>query len=183
MNKFQNHPNVSSITPNKEEDGARNPNIFPHHPDYQWNNDFFGPLYIPKKGQTIDLNLKVLPLYKRLISVYEKNDLEIIGDDIYINGNLVTTYTFKQNYYWMMGDNRHNSLDARAWGFVPFDHVVGKPIFIWMSWDGIKNPRWKRFFTTVHGSGEPISFLIPFLIVLSIWYGFNKWRRRNKKIN
>ena len=183
LNKFQNHPNVSSITPNKEEDGARNPNIFPHHPDYQWNNDFFGPLYIPKKGQTIDLNLKVLPLYKRLISVYEKNDLEIIGDDIYMNGNLVTTYTFKQNYYWMMGDNRHNSLDARAWGFVPFDHVVGKPIFIWMSWDGIKNPRWKRFFTTVHGSGEPISFLIPFLIVLSIWYGFNKWRRRNKKIN
>ena len=182
LSKFKNHPNVSSITPNKEEDGARNQNIFPHHPDYQWNNDFFGPLYIPKKGQTIDLNLKVLPLYKRLISVYEKNDLKILGDDIYVNGNLVTTYTFKQNYYWMMGDNRHNSLDARAWGFVPFDHVVGKPIFIWMSWDGIKNPRWKRFFTTVHGSGEPISFLIPFLIFISIWYGFNKWRLRNKKI-
>ena len=82
----------------------------------------------------------------------------------------------------MMGDNRHNSLDARAWGFVPFDHVVGKPVFVWMSWDGIKNPRWKRFFTTVHGSGKPISFLIPFLIALSIWYGFNKWRQRNKKI-
>ena len=166
LSKFKNHPNVSDITPNKEEDGARNPNIFPHHPDYQWNNDFFGPLYIPKKGQTIDLTLKVLPLYKRLISVYEKNDLKVIGNDIYVNENLVTTYTFKQNYYWMMGDNRHNSLDARAWGFVPFDHVVGKPVFVWMSWDGIKNPRWKRFFTTVHGSGKPISFLIPFLIKL-----------------
>jgi len=180
LNKFKNHPNVSSITPNKEVKGERNPGIFPHNANYNWNNDFFGPLYIPEAGKTIALNTKVLPLYKRLISVYENNDLRVDGDNIYINGELATNYTFKQDYYWMMGDNRHNSLDARAWGFVPFDHVVGKPVFIWMSWDGIKNPRWERFFTTVHGSGKPVSYLIPFLVVLFGWIGFNKWRKRKK---
>ncbi|GAL81407.1 signal peptidase I [Algibacter lectus] len=77
----------------------------------------------------------------------------------------------------MMGDNRHNSIDARAWGFVPFDHVVGKPVFIWMSWDG-SSPRWERFFTTVSGSGKATSFLIPFLILLAGYFGFKKWKER-----
>ena len=80
----------------------------------------------------------------------------------------------------MMGDNRHNSIDALAWGFVPFDHVVGKPVFIWMSWDGLKNPRWERFFTTVGGSGKATSFFIPFIVLLFGWIGFNKWRKRRK---
>jgi signal peptidase I len=180
LSKFKNHPNVASITPNKQEKGVRDPNIFPHHPDYNWNNDFFGPLYIPEEGKTIDINLEVLPLYKRIIEVYEGNTLRVEGNQIFINNELATNYTFKQDYYWMMGDNRHNSLDARAWGFVPFNHVVGKPVFIWMSWDGLKNPRWERFFTTVHGSGEPVSYLIPFLIALVGWFGFNKWRKRKK---
>jgi len=99
---------------------------------------------------------------------------------------LVTTYTFKQDYYWMMGDNRNNSIDARFWGFVPFNHVVGKPVFIWMSIDGINDGignwkiRWDRVFTTVHGNGERTSYLIPFLVVLLGIFGFNKWRKRKK---
>ncbi|GAA4948245.1 signal peptidase I [Algibacter agarivorans] len=179
--KFKNHPNVLSISRNVKEKGVRDSNIFPHNPAYNWNVDFFGPLYIPEAGKTIDINLEVLPLYKRVISEYEGNTLQVNGNQILINGKVTNTYTFKQNYYWMMGDNRHNSIDARAWGFVPFDHVVGKPVFIWMSWDGIKNPRWERFFTTVSGSGKATSYFIPFLILLFGWIGFNKWRARKKK--
>ena len=79
----------------------------------------------------------------------------------------------------MMGDNRHNSQDARAWGFVPYDHIVGKPVFIWMSW-GDGKPRWERFFTTVGGSGKPVSYLIPFLVILLGWIGYNTWRNKRK---
>ncbi|TWO32555.1 signal peptidase I [Seonamhaeicola sediminis] len=180
LSKFKNHPNVGGITPNKQPKGERDSEIFPHDPNYTWNRDFFGPLYIPEKDKTIDINLEVLPLYKRVISEYEHNKLEVKGNQILINGKVANTYTFKQNYYWMMGDNRHNSIDARAWGFVPFDHVVGKPVFIWMSWDGIKNPRWERFFTTVSGSGKATSYFIPFLIILFGSIAFNKWRKRKK---
>ncbi len=184
LNTFKNHPNVKSITPLKEEKGKRDPNIFPQNPDYNWNNDFFGPLYIPQAGKTIDINLNVLPLYKRVITAYEGNKLKIQGNQILINGKIATTYTFKQDYYWMMGDNRHNSQDARAWGFVPFDHVVGKPVFIWMSWNtngkGLEKIRFDRLFTTVGGSGQPVSYFIPFLVILFGWMGYNKWRRRKK---
>tara|TARA_R110002049_G_scaffold252890_2_gene428215 strand:- start:1199 stop:2773 length:1575 start_codon:yes stop_codon:yes gene_type:complete len=178
--QFKNHPNVASITPNKKEKGVRDPNIFPHDPSYNWNIDFFGPLYIPEAGKTIAINLEVLPLYKRVITEYEGNTLQVKGNQILINGEVTDTYTFKQNYYWMMGDNRHNSIDARRWGFVPFDHVVGKPVFIWMSWDGLKNPRWERFFTTVGGSGKATSYFIPFLVLLFGYLGFNEWRKRKK---
>ncbi|WP_346881110.1 signal peptidase I [uncultured Algibacter sp.] len=179
--KFKNNPNVASIKPNIKEKGVRDSNIFPHDPNYNWNVDFFGPLYIPEEGKTININLEVLPLYKRVITEYEGNTLQVQGNQILINGEVAKTYTFKQNYYWMMGDNRHNSIDARAWGFVPFNHVVGKPVFIWMSWDGLSNPRWKRFFTTVSGSGKATSFLIPFLVLLLGWFGFNKWKDKKKK--
>ncbi len=181
---FKNHPNVKSIMPLKDEKGKRDPNIFPNNPDYNWNNDYFGPLYIPQAGKTIDINLNVLPLYKRVITSYERNTLEVQGNQILINGKVATTYTFKQDYYWMMGDNRHNSQDARVWGFVPFDHVVGKPVFIWMSWNangkGFDKIRWNRLFTTVGGSGQPISYFIPFLVILFGWSGINKWRKRKK---
>jgi signal peptidase I len=177
LSKFKNHPNVASITPNKQVKGVRDPNIFPHHPDYNWNVDYFGPLYIPEEGKTIPINLENLPLYKRVITEYEGNTLQVKGNQILINGQVTDSYTFKQNYYWMMGDNRHNSIDARRWGFVPFDHVIGKPVFIWMSWDGLK-PRWERFFTTVSGSGKATSYFIPFLVLLFGWIGFNKWRKR-----
>jgi len=178
--KFKNHPNVTSISPNIKIKGERDPSIFPHDPNYNWNVDQFGPLYIPEEGKTITINLENLPLYKRVITEYEDNILQVKGNQILINGNVTNTYTFKQNYYWMMGDNRHNSIDARRWGFVPFDHVVGKPVFIWMSWDG-KSPRWERFFTTVSGSGKATSYLIPFLVLLFGWMGFNSWRKRKKQ--
>ncbi|PWK17665.1 signal peptidase I [Xanthomarina spongicola] len=180
LNQFKNHPNVKSVEPLKREKGEREASVFPHDPNYNWNNDFFGPLYIPKAGATIDLNLEVLPLYKRVISEYENKTLQVKGNQIYIDGQLATTYTFDKDYYWLMGDNRHNSQDARSWGFVPFDHVVGKPVFIWMSWDSHGKPRWERFFTTVHASGKPVSYLIPFLILLAAWFGFNKWRKHKK---
>ncbi|NCO63290.1 MAG: signal peptidase I [Flavobacteriales bacterium] len=182
---FKNHPNINSITPLKEEQGKRDVNIFPSHPDFNWNNDFFGPIYIPEAGKTINLNLNILPLYKRLLTAYEGNTLDVQGNQILINGKVANTYTFKKDYYWMMGDNRHNSQDARAWGFVPFDHVVGKPVFIWMSWNtngqGFDKIRWDRLFTTVGGNGQPVSYLIPFLVVLALWTGFNKWRKHKKE--
>ncbi|MFV9550197.1 signal peptidase I [Algibacter sp. PT7-4] len=179
--KFKNHPNVASITPNIQEKGVRDPNIFPQDPNYNWNIDNFGPLYIPEAGKTIAINLEVLPLYKRVITEYEGNTLQVKGNQILINGEVSNTYTFKQDYYWMMGDNRHNSIDARRWGFVPFNHVIGKPVFIWMSWDGFPNARWERFFTTVSGKGKATSYLIPFLILLFGWMGFNKWRKHKKE--
>ena len=99
----------------------------------QWNTDNFGPIYIPKKGATVRLDESSMPFYKRIISEYEGNQLDIIGNQYFINGERADSYTFQQDYYWMMGDNRQSSLDARMWGYVPFDHVVGKPVFIWFS--------------------------------------------------
>lgn len=180
VNMFKNHPSVAKLVKTETPKGVRDSGIFPHNSNYNWNNDHFGPLYIPKEGKTIDINLEVLPLYKRVITEYEENTLKINGNQILINDEVVTNYTFKKDYYWMMGDNRHNSQDARAWGFVPYDHVVGKPVFIWMSWDG-KSPRWERFFTTVGGSGKPVSYLIPFLVILLGWIGFKAWRRKRKE--
>ena len=123
-------------------------NMFPHDPEHfgTWTNDNYGPVWIPKKGVTIDINPENISLYKRVIGVYEGNELKTPGDRILINGEEATTYTFQQDYYWAMGDNRHNSEDSRVWGFVPEDHIVGKPLFIWMSAEnGI---RWNRLFTS-----------------------------------
>ena len=127
--------------------------IFPFSPDYKWTRDNFGPLWIPRKGSTVQLTKENLPLYERIIAVYEGNDLKVTGDKIFINGEEAQSYTFQQDYYFMMGDNRHNSLDSRYWGFVPEDHVVGKHALIWLSIDGNKkfpnNIRWRRFFKFV----------------------------------
>ena len=185
LTKFKNHPNVKKVTRYELEKGQTDPSVFPHDPGYNWNNNFFGPIYIPKAGVTIDLDLEVLPLYRRIITEYEDNTLQVKGNQIFINNELANNYTFKKDYYWLMGDNRNNSQDARSWGYVPFDHVVGKPVFIWMSWDtngqGIKNKiRWERLFTTVGGSGKPTSYFIPFLILLGLWYGYSKWRKNKK---
>lgn len=123
--------------------------IFPNHPDYSWTEDNFGPLWIPKAGESIDLSMENLPLYRRAIGVYEHNDLEVRDGSIYINGEVATSYTFKQDYYFLMGDNRHNSADSRFWGFVPFDHIVGKAVFIWFSKDPETGIRWNRLFSLV----------------------------------
>jgi signal peptidase I len=126
---------------------------FPNDTNYRWTINNFGPLYIPKEGATIRLDTKNLCLYERVISYYEKNDLKVKDGQIYINGKSTNEYTFKLNYYWMMGDNRHSSLDSRFWGFVPEDHIVGKPKFIWLSLDKNKkfynSIRWERLFKRV----------------------------------
>jgi signal peptidase I len=127
--------------------------IFPNDNKFPWNLDNFGPIWIPQKGVTINLTTYNLPLYKRIIDVYEENDLQVKGNTIFINGAPATTYTFKMDYYWMMGDNRYNSADSRYWGYVPEDHIVGKASFVWLSLDKNKSflskIRWGRFFMTV----------------------------------
>jgi signal peptidase I len=125
--------------------------IFPYN--QHWTCDYFGPLWIPAKGATVALTTENLPLYERIIRDYEHNTLQVKDQTIRINGEVATTYTFQQDYYFMMGDNRHNSLDSRYWGFVPEDHIVGTPSIIWLSTDASKrfpkSIRWKRFFKIV----------------------------------
>ena len=155
--------------------------IFPHNTN--WTVDNFGPITIPEQGKTVQLNQQNLPLYKRIIENYEGKTLENNGQTIKINGEIAQSYTFKQNYYWMMGDNRHRSEDSRYWGFVPEDHIVGKPVFIWMSWDtngkGLGKIRWERLFTTVGGDGQPQSYFQFFLIALVAFFvGEYFWKKR-----
>ena len=125
--------------------------VFPLKVNYGWSRDNFGPLYIPKKGATVALTMENLPIYEQIIRNYECNTLEVKDNTIYINHKASDSYTFKMDYYWMMGDNRHNSADSRFWGFVPEDHIVGRPVLVWLSLDKDKSLfqgkiRWNRFF-------------------------------------
>lgn len=159
--KLRTYSNIKSVTPDIAIKGLvdeLNP-VYPlSHPDYKigamprygWNIDNFGPVIIPKKGWTVKLDSLTFPIYGRAIAVYEHNTVKVNGKDIFINGKKADTYTFKLNYYWMMGDNRHNSTDSRYWGFLPEDHVVGKALFTWMSIDSTASfankIRWSRLF-------------------------------------
>ncbi|MDR0660143.1 MAG: signal peptidase I [Prevotellaceae bacterium] len=151
LKQLQTFSNVTGITRQEDWDAAYSIyKIFPFDSRYLWTEDNFGPLWVPQKGAAVQLTLENLPLYQRIIDVYEENDLVVKEGTIYINGQPSTSYTFKMDYYFMMGDNRHNSLDSRYWGFVPEDHVVGKASFIWFSSDQSKsfpqNIRWSRIF-------------------------------------
>lgn len=184
--QLRNNTAIDSVVRIISPKGIRGGNLFPQSPDYPWNYSQMGAIYIPEEGKTVPLNLKVLPLYKKIIQDYEKNVIKVSGNQILLNGEVTDSYTFKQDYYWMMGDNRDHSEDSRAWGYVPENHIVGTPIFIWMSFDNFTDgilswrPRWNRIFTTVNGTGEPVSYFKYFLIVLAAWFGFDFFRKKRK---
>lgn len=177
------------------------PSIFPHNSSYAWNNDNFGPLQIPRAGQTIPIDTHNVCLYEKIMNTYDDGIHQVTkqGAQVLYDGKPITSYTFKQDYYFMMGDNRHNSADSRSWGFVPFDHIVGSPFFVWFSMKYSENNpvsgksvlgsltknskegkfRWERFLCYVD-DGNLHSIKIPFLLtILAIW-GFNKWNARRK---
>ncbi len=192
---------VYSVTLKVEPKNYYDSRIFPHKPSYPWNNDNFGPLLIPKEGLTVPIDTHNICLYQKVLDTYDDGLHQVTkqGAQVLYDGKPITSYTFKQNYYFMMGDNRHNSADSRSWGLVPFDHIVGSPFFVWFSMKYAENNpvsgksvlksltknskegkfRWERFLCYVD-DGNLHSIKIPFIIgVLGIW-GFNKWNNRRK---
>ena len=187
VNTIKKSNNFDSITRNVNEIKTYNESYFPNRITFNWNQDNFGPIIIPKKGDKIILDNKTYPFYKKIIEEYENNSVIRKSNVFIINNKKVDHYYFKQNYYWMMGDNRHKSEDSRYWGFVPYDHIMGKPIFIWMSIDnfndGIKNwkIRWNRVFSKVNGEGKRVSYLPHFLVSISAWQLIIYIRKKYKK--
>ena len=202
--KIKNMPGVYSVK--KEIRGKNNLdlNIFPHNPSYPWNNDNFGPITLPKEGTTVKIDTGNICLYEKMLSTYD-DGIHLItksGAQVLYDGKPITSYTFKQGYYWLMGDNRHNSADSRSWGVVPFDHVVGRPVFVWFSMkDPTKNKvsggnvlgslfknshdgkfRWNRFMCYVGPDGL-VSWKIPVAILILLGFGYNYWKKRKEQKN
>ena len=194
-------PDVISVIRNAEQKGYREFTVFPHNNSYAWNNDFFGPLIIPKAGMTLPIDTHNLCLYKKILDTYDDGIHQVISQNgqVLYDQKPISSYTFKQDYYFMMGDNRHNSADSRSWGMVPYDHIVGSPFFVWFSMKYSENNpvsgksvisslfknskdgkfRWERFLCYVD-DGNLHSIKIPFILsVLGIW-GINKWNNRRK---
>jgi signal peptidase I len=199
--KVKNMAGVYTVTRKIEPFDHYDYRVFPHNPNYKWNNDNFGPLLIPKAGLTVPIDTQNVCLYEKIMSTYDDGIHHITkqGAQVLYDGNPITSYTFKQDYYFMMGDNRHNSADSRSWGFVPFDHIVGSPFFVWFSMKYAENNpvsgksvlgslfknskegkfRWERFLCYVE-NGQLHSIKIPFILaILAIW-GLNKWNNRRK---
>ena len=156
IEKLKALPQVTSVKLRPTTDIYFGDRIFPNTPTlYDWNSDNYGPIYIPEKGDILEINPLSLPFYKRLIEVYEGHEVKTDGPKVFIDGNETTTYEVEMDYFWAMGDNRDNSLDSRFWGYVPEDHIVGKAWFIWMSWDKyggsfFKKIRWNRLFRPIN---------------------------------
>ncbi|MDQ3048428.1 MAG: S26 family signal peptidase [Bacteroidota bacterium] len=205
IEEFKKLPFVKSFKPAIDSSGVFEASTFPHDVRFKWNKDNFGPLWIPSEGATVKIDTSNISLYERIIKNYEGNSLEIKNGKIFINGQESASYTFMMNYYFMMGDNRHNSADSRAWGFVPEDHVVGKPVFVWMSIkeDNQNTPprkpsgfikklktslfedpvRRARFFTFVGDDGISRSYLVHFIVILAAIIGFSYFRNKRKAKN
>ncbi len=199
--KVKQMPGVFSVIKKIEETGHYDYRVFPHNPAYAWNNDNFGPLLLPKAGLTVPIDTHNVCLYEKLMNTYDDGIHQVTksGAQVLYDGKPINSYTFKQDYYFMMGDNRHNSADSRSWGMVPYDHIVGSPFFVWFSMKYesnnpvsgksiigslLKNSqdgkfRWERFLCYVK-DGTLHSVKIPFLIVVFGIWGYNKWNRRRK---
>ncbi len=193
---------VLSVKKYIEPKGDFDPRIFPHRSTYAWNNDNFGPLVIPKVGLTVPIDTHNVWVYEKAMNTYDDgiHQVEVKGKDVLYDGKPITSYTFKQDYYFMMGDNRHNSADSRSWGLVPFDHIVGSPFFVWLSIKyseknqvsgasfikGLfKNSqegkyRWDRFLCYVD-DGKLHSIKIPFLVTIFAIWGVTRWNRLRKE--
>ena len=194
-------PDVYYVSREVSPKGELDESIFPHNPSYAWNNDNFGPLTLPAEGMTVKIDTGNICLYEKMLSTYDDGIHHITkqGAQVLYDGKAITSYTFKQGYYWLMGDNRHNSADSRSWGVVPFDHVVGRPVFVWFSMkDPAKNPisgahplsslaknshdgkfRWERFMCYVGEEGL-VSWKIPVAIIILGLFGYNYWDKKRK---
>ena len=202
VEKVKRIPGVYSVTKKIEPKGYYDARVFPHKASYAWNNDNFGPLLIPKAGLTIPIDTHNLCLYQKIMNTYDDGIHQVTsaGAQVLYDGKPINSYTFKQDYYFMMGDNRHNSADSRSWGFVPYDHIVGSPFFVWFSMKYesnnpvsgksvvgslVKNSkegkfRWERFLCYVK-DGQLHSIKIPFLLVVAALWGFSRWNNKRKQ--